>query len=258
MKILFLGDVVAKSGREAVINNISAIQQANGIDFTIVNAENAAHGKGITQKIYNQLIDAGADVITLGNHAFAKKEIHGVIDDCPFMVRPANLNPVELGSSMVIRECCDKKITVINLLGRIFMNMATDDPVLVLEEMMEKEIEADIIIVDLHGEATSEKIIFAEYFAERLTAVIGTHTHVQTADERLIKGCAFITDAGMCGPWDSVLGRDIEEVISHHVDKETTHYLPASGPSVICGCIIEVDDTTNRAVGIERLQIRPS
>jgi metallophosphoesterase (TIGR00282 family) len=257
MRILFLGDVVAKSGREAVIHNIYSIQQANKIDFTIVNAENSAHGKGITEKIYMKLIESGVDIVTLGNHAFSKKEIVEALDRCEFMTRPANLNPLSGGSSMVIRECMGKRIAVINLLGCVFMPMSTDDPLKVMNEMLEHEIDADIIIVDLHGEATSEKILFAEYFAKSLTAVIGTHTHVQTADERIIDGCAFITDVGMCGPWRSVLGRDLDEVIANYVEGEPTHYAPATGPSVICGCIIETDDQTNRAVNIKRLQIRP-
>ena len=256
MKILFLGDVVARSGCEAVIRSINSIQQAYSIDFTVINAENAAYGKGITKKLYQQLIEAGADVITLGNHAFSKKEIIPEFKNCPFLVRPANMDPLEVGNSLVIRERKEKKIAVINLLGNVFMRVSTDDPIKVMEEMI-RDIDAEIILVDLHGEATSEKILFTQYFADRLTAVIGTHTHVQTADERIISGCAFITDVGMCGPYHSILGRDIDEMISHSIDYEQTTYKPADGPSVICGVVVETDDTTNRAVAIERIQIRP-
>ena len=256
MNILFLGDVVSESGCESVSRMIPVIQSGYQVDFTIINAENAAHGKGVTAKLYNQLIDAGADVITLGNHAFAKREILYSFQDCPCMIRPANMEPFDVGQSVFIKECGTKKIAVINLLGQIFMSRATDDPVHVCEELL-KDIGADIVIVDLHAEATSEKIMFAHYFADSLTAVIGTHTHVQTADERIINGCAFISDVGMCGPYDSILGRDIEEVIDRSINRINTTYLPANGPSVICGCLITVDDETNRAVKIERIQIRP-
>lgn len=255
MNILFLGDVVARSGREAVVRDLPALQREYGADFTIVNGENAAHGKGITKKIYKQLMAAGADVITLGNHAFSKREILDDINDCPAMIRPANMEPLHAGSSCVIKECHGKRIAVINILGMAFMN-ATAHPIPVMEELM-KGLEADIIIVDLHGEATSEKILFARYFSEKVTAVIGTHTHVQTADETIINGCAFITDTGMCGPYDSVLGRDTGEVLSRLLDDMPTYYKPASGRVVICGCLIEVDDKTNRAVRITRIQKRP-
>lgn len=256
MNILFLGDVVARSGREAVTRDLPALQREYSADFTIVNGENAAHGKGITKKIYKQLMDAGADVITLGNHAFSKREILETINDCPAMVRPANMEPFHAGSSCVIKECMGKRIAVINILGSAFMN-ATGHPILVMEELL-KGLEADIIIVDLHGEATSEKILFARYFSEKVTAVIGTHTHVQTADETVINGCAFITDAGMCGPYDSVLGRDTGEVLARLLDDMPTYYKPASGRVVICGCLIRVDDRTNRAVSISRIQKRPA
>ena len=256
MKILFLGDVVSESGCESVSRMIPEIKSGYHADFTIINAENAAHGKGVTMKLYNQLIDAGADVITLGNHAFSKREILYSFDECPYMIRPANMEPFDVGHSVFIKECGTKKIAVMNLLGQIFMSRATDDPVHVCEELL-KDIDSDIIIVDFHGEATSEKIMFAHYFADSLTAVIGTHTHVQTADERIIRGCAFISDVGMCGPYESILGRDIKEVISRSVNGVNTQYLPADGPSIICGCLITVDDDTNRAVSIERIQIRP-
>ena len=256
MNILFLGDVVARSGREAVIRDLPSLQKEYKADFTIVNGENSAHGKGITKKIYHQLVEAGADVITLGNHAFAKREIISDINDCPAMVRPANMEPLDAGSSCVIRECMGKKIAVINILGDAFMN-STGHPIMVMEDLL-KGLDADIVIVDLHGEATSEKILFARYFAEKVTAVIGTHTHVQTADETIINGCAFITDAGMCGPYDSVLGRDTGEVLARLLDDMPTYYKPASGRVVICGCLIEVDETTNRAVNITRIQKRPA
>ncbi len=257
MKILFLGDVVAKCGREAVIRNIKSLKNEYGADFVIVNAENAAHGKGITASIYSRLTAAGADVITLGNHAFSKKEIINQIDLCENLVRPANLEPTHIGQAYVVRECFGKKIAVASIMCEAFMCPVSRNPVDAMRKLLE-EIRADLIIVDLHGESTGEKMTFTRYFKNELTAVIGTHTHVQTADERLIDGCAFISDVGMCGAYDSILGRDADEVMSHYIDKKLTRYTPACGPALICGCLIETDDTTNRAVSITRIQKRPN
>lgn len=257
MRILFLGDVVAKCGREAVIRNIKSLRDEYSADFVIVNGENAAHGKGITVSIYSRLMAAGADIITLGNHAFAKKEIINNFDLCPGLVRPANLSPLDVGSSYVIRECCGQKIAVVSIMCEAFMCKVEESPVEAMKKLLE-EIKADVIIVDLHGESTGEKMIFVRYFADRLSAVIGTHTHVQTADERIIDGCAFISDVGMCGSYDSILGRDPQEVIERIVEKKPTHYRPATGPAILCGCLIETDDQTGRAVNISRIQKRPA
>lgn len=256
MRILFLGDVVAKSGREAVIRNLKSLISEYEADFVIVNGENSAHGKGITEKIYNRLISAGADVITLGNHAFSKKEIVPAIDFCPSLVRPANLEPLDIGRTIVVKEVNGKKIAVVNILCAAFMCPVTEKPVDAMNRLLNK-INADIIIADLHGESTGEKMIFAKYFSNTLTAVIGTHTHVQTADERIIDGCAFISDVGMCGAYDSVLGRDCDEMIASQTENRLTKYTPATGPAVVCGCLIETDDETNRAVSITRIQKRP-
>lgn len=256
MKILFLGDVVAKSGREAVIRSLGALKMETGADFVIVNGENAAHGKGITSAIYSRLIKAGADIVTLGNHAFSKNEILQNIDLCPYLVRPANLEPLDAGSPFAVRRCGGKKIAVVSVLCEAFMCPVTDSPFAAMEKLL-PAIDADLILVDLHGESTGEKIAFTRYYANRLTAVIGTHTHVQTADERVIDGCAFISDVGMCGPYNSILGRDYEEVVSRYVYKKTSRYTPAAGPAVICGCLIETDDDTGRALRITRIQKRP-
>ena len=253
MNILFLGDVVAKSGREAVIQNLESLKSEYSADFIIINAENAAHGKGITPVIYKQLSAAGADVITLGNHSFSKREIIPVIDECENMIRPSNMEPLALGSSVIVKEVCDKKVAVVNLLGLAFMNYSTCHPVEVMQELI-KKIQADIIIVDLHAEATAEKALFVQYFKNDVTAVIGTHTHVQTADEQIKNGCAFISDVGMCGVYDSVLGRDTQEVIDMVVHHKPTKYTPARGTVILCGCLIEVDEASGRATAIRRFQ----
>ena len=257
MKILFLGDIVGKSGRNAVLQRLPFLQQAYDIDFTIINAENSAHGKGITTKIYQSLKDAGVDVITLGNHAYSKREIMDQFDHCPDLIRPENMDPAETGRGYVVRECRGKRIAVINLLGTIFMDQAAESPITVMQRLL-KEIEAEIIIVDLHAEATGEKEIFFHIFKDQVTAVFGTHTHVQTADEQILDGCAYITDAGMCGTFQSILGRSVEEVLARTLNSEKTHFVPADGPAVICGCVVEIDDQTNRAVNITRIMERPA
>ncbi|MBR4455843.1 MAG: YmdB family metallophosphoesterase [Solobacterium sp.] len=254
MNILFLGDVVARTGRTAVIRRLNGLKQENQISFTVINGENSAHGKGITSSIYHELINAGADVITLGNHAFSKSEILLKLTECPWLVRPANLLP-DAGNSYVIRECQGKRIAVVNVLGSVFMENAAGESYPAMEKLL-KEIRADMILVDLHAEATGEKELFWHLFRDRVTAVIGTHTHVQTADERVEHGCAYISDAGMCGPFDSILGRDSSELIARRYGN-ITRYTPASSPAVISGVIIEIDDSTNRAVGIRRIQERP-
>ena len=232
MNILFIGDVVARSGLSAVLHSMERLRKQYEADFVVVNAENAANGKGITEAIYGRLVRAGADVVTLGNHAFAKKEILNGIENCPLLVRPENMEPAGAGQSFVIRRCGTKKIAVVSILGHAFMNAATEEPIPAMQRLL-PEIRADIILVDLHAEATSEKILFMYQFHKDVTAVIGTHTHVQTADERVFEGCAFISDAGMCGAYDSILGRDIDEVT-------------------------DSADETGRASSIERIQIRPS
>lgn len=257
MKILFLGDVVGKVGRNAVINNLSFLKEKYKIDFTIVNGENSAHGKGITTKIYKNFKNIGVDVVTLGNHAFAKKEIMESLYDCSDLVRPVNLEPTGIGRNFVIKECLGKKIAVVNICGSVFMDKVVETPYDSMGRLL-SIIKADIIFVDFHGEATAEKAIFFEYFRDKLTAVIGTHTHIQTADERIKNGCAFISDAGMCGAYDSILGRDIEEVFNLQIKKEPSRFKPAEGDYIVCGVVIEIDEKTNRSVSIERIQIRPN
>lgn len=256
LNILFLGDVTARSGRDAVVQNLPALKKEYDIDFTIINGENAAHGKGITTRIYRSLKEAGADVITLGNHAFSKHEIIEHLNECPDLIRPVNIAPVEAGNSFLIRTCRGKRIAVINLLGSIFMDVATEDPFSAMERLL-PQIDADIRFVDFHAETTSEKQIFFQVYKEKLNAVIGTHTHVQTADECVRSGCAYLTDAGMCGPYDSIIGRDVNEVIRRMVYHEQTRFTPAEGPAVLCGCVIRVDEATNRTAAIERIQKRP-
>jgi len=256
MNILFLGDVTARSGRAAVVRRLPSLKKECAADFTIVNGENAAHGKGITTSIYRELMNAGADVITLGNHMFSKREITEHMEECPYLIRPGNQIPLAPGNSWVVRECRGKRIAVVSLSGSVFMDNISESPISAMEKLL-KEIEADLIITDLHAEATGEKELFLHCFKDRLTAVIGTHTHVQTADEHVYEGCAYITDAGMCGPVDSILGRDPEEVKTKQLLGVKTAYRPSENPAMICGVLIKTDDVSCRALSIERIQERP-
>ena len=258
MRILFVGDIVGSVGRSMVGELVPKLKEEKNIDLVVCNAENAAHGKGITKKIYHQLMDFGVDVLTLGNHAFAKEDIFAFIDDASNMVRPMNIEPQDVGNSTCVIEVNHKKVAVSNLSGEVFMNGVIDSPFACMEDILEEYSDCDIHVVDFHAEATSEKIAFAYCFADRVAAVVGTHTHVQTADERIInQTCATISDLGMCGPYHSILGRDIEEIITRFTSDEKTRYTMAEGVGIFCGCIVEIDESSNHATKIERIQIRP-
>jgi metallophosphoesterase (TIGR00282 family) len=258
MKILFLGDVVARSGRTALRERLPVLKAEFQADFIIVNGENAAHGKGITERIYKAFKEAGADVITLGNHAFSKSEILNKINDCPDLVRPVNLVPRDRGSGYLVRCVNGRRIAVVNLLGGAYMDCADESPFTCMQHLLpELKRCSDIRIVDLHAEATSEKELFFYMFQEEVTAVIGTHTHVQTADEQIRAGCGYITDVGMCGPFDSILGRDPQEVMRRTLKNEATHYTPSEAPAMVCGVVLDIDEETCRTRTIVRFQERP-
>lgn len=256
MKVLFIGDIVGSSGRAVLQEKLPLLKEQYGLDLVIANAENAAHGKGLTGKIYRQLLNCGVDFITMGNHTFSKNDILNFIDDADNIVRPANLEPLMYGKSTQIIHKCGKKIAITNLCGEVFMYNVVDSPFACMEDVLE-EVDADMYFVDLHAEATSEKIAFTYHFAGRVQAVVGTHTHVQTADERIIDGTAAITDLGMCGAYTSVLGRDVEEIVTRFTTDEKTKYTIAQGPGIFCGLMVEFDDISNQAIAVERIQIRP-
>lgn len=256
MKLLFIGDLVGSVGRAMLQQHLASLIAEHKIDCTIVNGENAAHGKGITRRIYNQIMDLGVNVITMGNHTFSKGELLDFIDEAKYLVRPMNLAPQNKGKPVVVIEVGNKKLAIVNLCGQVFMDRIEANPFDCMEEIL-GDVKADMFFVDFHGETTSEKITFAYVYGKQCIGICGTHTHVQTADERLIDGCAFISDVGMCGAFDSVLGRDKEEVIQHMVRHQPTKYTIASGPGILCGVVITIDDETLRAQKIERIQIRP-
>lgn len=256
MRILFVGDIVGAVGRSMVSKYVSTIKQEQNIDFVVANGENAAHGKGITKKIYHQLLNNGVDLITLGNHTFSKDTIHSFIDEADQMIRPMNLLPLEGGNPYKVVEINGLKVCIVNLMCNVFMVQVEGSPFDCMEDILE-DVDADIYFVDLHGEATSEKIAFSYYFEKYVQVVVGTHTHVQTADERVENGTAFISDVGMCGAYRSVIGRDIEEVLTRFTTNEKTRFTVAEGDGIFCGVIIDIDEKTKAATHIERIQIRP-
>lgn len=257
MKILFIGDIVGSVGRAMLIEHLPKIKEEKKIDFTIANAENAAHGKGLTKKIYHQLINAGCDMLTLGNHAYSKDTIFSFIDDADQLVRPYNLEP-EQGCGYRIVEVNGIRICITNLICEVFMIPTVESPFESMIDIIDDTREdVDVYFVDLHGEATSEKIAFSYYFESEVQVVVGTHTHVQTADERISNGTAFISDVGMCGVYRSVIGRDIDEILTRFTTKEKTRFTMAEGEGILSAVVVEIDEDTKEAIQIERIQIRP-
>ncbi len=256
MKVLFIGDIVGSAGREVVRQQLPILKEKYNVDLVVANGENAAHGKGITRRIFNQLLSYGIDVVTMGNHTFSKNDILQFINETDQLVRPANLSPTQYGKHTTVVNVKGKRVAISNLCGEVWMNDVVDSPFYCMDDILE-DVEADIYLVDLHAEATSEKIAFTYCFAEQLCAVVGTHTHVQTADDRIVYGCAAITDLGMCGAYTSVLGRDVHEIVTRFTTDQKTKYTIADGEGIFCGALVEINEETNRAISIKRIQIRP-
>ena len=256
MRILFLGDVLGRSGRNAVCEALPKLRERLGAGFVIVNGENAAGGFGITETIFQDLLDAGADVVTTGNHVWDQRDALVFITRRKRLLRPLNFPPGAPGAGAGLFETADgAEVLVLNVLGRIFMD-PLDDPF----QAIEREVSAcplkrgaDAIVIDMHAEATSEKQALAAAFDGKVTAVIGTHTHVPTADARVMPaGTAFITDAGMCGDYDSIIGMDKGEPLHRFTTRiPSSRFTPAMGPATICGVLIDADDATGLARSIE-------
>ncbi len=256
MKILFLGDIVGKPGREIIQNVLLDFRKKEGIDFAVVNGENAAGGSGITPSIADQLLNDGIDVITSGDHIWKKKEVYDYLDNSKRLLRPANYPEGVPGNGSTVVDAGDgRKVAVINLVGRVFMD-AVDCPfVRAREEVKKVSKETPIIIVDMHAEATSEKIAMGWYLDGLVSAVVGSHTHVQTADEEVLpQGTAYITDSGMTGPHDSVIGRKKEAIIERFVTQLPTRFEVAGEDLRMNGVIVDVDDNTGKASYIKRIQ----
>jgi metallophosphoesterase (TIGR00282 family) len=255
LTILFLGDVVGEPGRSAVIGRLPQLKEQHGIDFTIVNGENAAGGRGITPKITIDLLRAGVSVITSGDHIWDQKEIISFIDMEPRLLRPINYPESAPGSGSIVLETAKGKVGVINVQARTFMLPILENPFRALDaavDQMRKE--TSIIVVDVHGETTSEKIAIGRFLDGRVSAVIGTHTHVQTADEQIFAGgTAFMCDAGMCGPVESILGRAIEPIVNRFIGNMPAPFPVAKGEVRLRGALIEADETSGRALQIVRV-----
>lgn len=256
MKILAVGDVVGENGLNKLKEILPNLKQREKIDFVIVNGENVAGGMGITEKLFKQIIYSGADVVTLGNHTWAKKDIFNFIDDTK-LLRPANYPKNVLGKGYNIYNCKNRKIAVINLIGRTNMGILSENPFLEADSIIEKiKSKADIIIVDFHAEATAEKIALAHYLDGRVNIVFGTHTHVQTADEVVLpNGTAYITDIGMTGPIDSVIGMDKKASIKRFVTTLPEKYKMADGESKFNSCLFYINDENGRTEKISRINL---
>ena len=254
LRMMFLGDVVGEPGRRAVIDLVPVLKNEYGLDFVIVNGENAAGGRGITPKITIDLLRAGIAVVTTGDHIWDQKEIFNYIDTEPRLLRPINYPEDTPGQGSVILETAKGKVGVINVQGRTFMLPPLENPFRALDTAVAKmREETAVIFVDVHAETTSEKIAIGRFLDGRVSAVVGTHTHVQTGDERVFPGgTAFLCDAGMCGPTESVLGREIEPILSRFITNLPTTFPVAKGPVALSGAIIDIDEATGKALGIQR------
>lgn len=259
MRFLFLGDVVGRTGREAVCQGLPRLRQRLKLDFVVVNGENAAGGFGITEKICEDLIDAGADAITLGNHAFDQKETLVFIERQERLIRPLNFPKGTPGrGAALLRARNGADVLVINAMGRVFM-ADLDCPFRAIDHeltLCKLKQGADAIFVDFHAEATSEKQALGHFIDGRVSVVAGTHTHTPTADERILKGgTAYMTDVGMCGDYNSVLGMETEEPITRFVTKiPRGRFEPAGGPATLSGLAVEIDDQTGLATRLGLLR----
>ncbi len=264
MRVLFLGDVVAHAGRSALRAFVPDLIRSENLTFVIANGENAVNGKGIDEKGAQDFFEAGVDLITSGNHIWDKKEVADFFAKDRRLIRPANYPHCEEfptpGEGFAVLEKGKSKLAVLNLMGRVHMD-ALDCPFAVGNDLITRFLAEDIrcIFVDFHAEASSEKQAFAHYVAGRVSAVVGTHTHVQTADERLLQDdtgakTAYITDAGMTGPYDSVIGMVKEKSIKRFLTKTPQRYEPADKQIGLHGVIVEIDDETGDAISIRRVQ----
>jgi hypothetical protein len=262
MRLLFLGDVVGRPGRNAVADRLPGLRDAWKLDCVIINGENAAGGFGITEAICDDLLAAGADVVTLGNHSFDQREALVFIERQPRLLRPANYPQGTPGRGATVVEAANgARVLVMNVMGRLFMD-ALDDPF----ASVEREITAcplgtavDAVVIDMHAEATSEKLAMAHYIDGRASLVIGTHTHVPTADHQILPGgTAYMTDAGMCGDYDSILGMAKEEPVRRFLQKTPGARLEAaSGQGTLSGIAVDIDDRTGHALAVAPVRIGP-
>jgi metallophosphoesterase (TIGR00282 family) len=255
LRLLFLGDIIGEPGRKAVIEMVPKLRQAWGIDFVIVNGENAAAGRGITGRITIDLLRAGVAVITTGDHIWDQKEVNSYIESEPRLLRPINYPVGTPGKGSIVLETAKGKVGVINVQGRTFMQPSLENPFRHIEEEVTRmRAKTHLIFVDVHAETTSEKIALGRFLDGKVSAVAGTHTHVQTADEQIFPGgTAFICDAGMCGPDESILGREIHPIIQRFMTSMPTSFPVAKGGVTLHGILVDIDPVSGKATSIRRV-----
>lgn len=248
--VLFLGDIVGRPGRDIVKKLLPQLKREHKVDYVIANGENASHGTGLTRDVAQDLFDSGIDLLTGGNHIWDKKDILDFIDDYPRILRPVNYPPGTPGNGIFLTEVGSPPVpfAVINALGRTFMP-PVDCPFRGLDAVLKELPEGALTFVDFHAEATSEKIALGFYLDGRVAALVGTHTHVQTADERLLpKGTAYLSDAGMCGPYISVLGVEVDIVVRRFLSGLPAKFTVAEGQGLLCGVVFRFDLDTRQAI----------
>ena len=255
MRLLFIGDIIGRPGRELLRKGLKGLVDHHAVDFVIANAENSAAGFGITKDIGDTLLEYGVDVMTSGNHIWDKKEALEYIAKERRLLRPANYPAGSPGRGSAVIESGDgRPVGIINVQGRVFM-VAIDDPfAVVLKEIESLRARTKIIVVDFHAEATSEKVAMGWHLDGKATLVVGTHTHVQTADERILpNGTAYLTDSGMTGPHDSIIGMEREPALSRFLTALPSKFEPATGNPRLNGVIVDADDTTGKALAVTRI-----
>lgn len=259
MRLLFLGDVVGRPGRRAVGATLRRLVEAEGVHFVVANCENASGGKGIDPDGAEELQDAGVDVLTSGNHVWQHQSIVAYMQDTSRLLRPLNFAPGVPGRGWTVQRGRRSPVPVgvLNLIGRVFMGPA-ECPFRAAEGVIdEMRRETPVIVVDMHGEATSEKVAMGRFLDGKVSVVVGSHTHIQTADEQVLPGgTAYLTDAGMCGPEDSVLGVKTEQVVRRFLTQMPTRFEVASGASLVQGLLVDVDESSGRATGVLRVRQR--
>jgi hypothetical protein len=255
VRLLFIGDVVGAPGVQAVRTLVPHLRRTERLACVIANAENATNGSGLHPRDYRQLRTAGVDAITLGDHIYKKLEVTDVLTADEPVCKPANYPPTAPGREFVVVRAGEARVGVVSLMGRTFMK-PVDCPFLAADRVLAAlKGQADVIVVDVHAEATADKYLLFHHLKGRVAAVLGTHTHVQTADEQVKDGTAFVCDVGMTGPFDSILGRRIDRVLSTAIDAVPTMFDVATGDVRLSGAIVDVDPTTGKATAIKRVMV---
>ncbi len=257
MNILFLGDIVGNPGREAIFKLLPQVKSEHKIDLTVANAENSAGGAGVTLSVAEELFKLGCNVLTTGDHVWDRREIIEALGREKYLLRPLNFPAEAPGKGWCVFDLpSGSKVAVVSLLGRVFMKPLVDCPFKAMRNILpEIEKVTPIILVDIHAEATSEKIALAYFLDGKVSAVVGSHTHVQTADERILpQGAAFITDLGMCGPLDSVIGQQKEKIIERYLTGMPTRFEVATNDIQLQGVVLDIDEKSGKARSIERIQ----